>query len=199
MKMIRPSGSHEWHYCKASPAMQENEPNDDDQSTREGTAARWVASEILFSYVKANVEVKTPADFIGTLAPNEVFIDEEMTDGVMTYVNDVLEYCNKTGLLQHLHIEEKMNLDHIYSGMKGTPDCWTYHAAGHELVVWDFEYGHGFVDVYKNPQLIIYASGAIEQCMTDPQNSSWLKVRMKIVQPRCYSGGGIVREWTINA
>jgi len=199
MELLRPSGSHEWHYCKASHVMQEGLPNDESDAAREGTAAHWVAEQMLSSYVKPGAVIKTPDDFIGTLSPNDVFIDEEMTDGAMIYVNDILNYCNNTGLLQHLHIEEKMNLDNIYSGMSGTPDCWVYHAKEHEIVIWDFKYGHGFVDAFENPQLIIYASGVIEQSMTDPNNSSWLKVKMRIVQPRCYSGDGVVREWMIHA
>lgn len=199
MEMIRPSGSHEWHHCKASHVMQEGLPNDDSDAAREGTAAHWVASEILLSYIETSLEVKTPNDFIGTLAPNDVYIDEEMTDAARTYANDVLDYCNKTGLLQHLHVEEEMNLDHIYPGMTGTPDCWVYNAAGHELVVWDFKYGHGYVDVFENPQLIIYASGAVELSTTDPSNSSWLKMRLRIAQPRCFSGEGVIREWCIHA
>ena len=197
--IVRPSGSHEWSFCGGSQFMQKDQPNDDSDATREGTAAHWVGSEILLSYITPDVELKTSLDFKDQLAPNDVFIDEEMIQGAVDYVTDVLQYCNETGSMRMLHVEEKLNIDSIYPGMLGTPDCWVYNATGAELVVWDFKYGYGHVEAFENPQLMIYVAGILELLGIDGLSSQWLTIKMRIFQPRSYHGKGPIREWKVKA
>lgn len=197
MKLPRPSGSLIWHYCHASHEMQEDEPDDESEDARIGTAAHWVGMDMLMSYITPNAEIKTPEDYIGTISPNDILIDEEMTDGVMIYIQDILAYCNEHGLLRELKVEVLMRLDNIYFGMSGTPDCWVFNIRAQEIVVWDFKFGHGFVNVFENPQLLIYLSGAVEQTSVDPITNG-LTYKLRIVQPRCFSSEGVIREWEID-
>ena len=196
--MVRPSGSHEWFYCAGSQAMQKDQPNDDSDDTREGIAAHWIGSERLIPFVKG-AELKTDIDFKDKLAPNDVFIDGEMLDGVSEYVSDVLQYCNDSGSLHMLHVEEKIDLGHLYPGMSGTPDCWVYNPSNHELVIWDFKYGHGHVEAFENPQLMIYIWGILKLLGIHGGKDEWLTVRLRIVQPRSYHSGGPMREWVLKA
>lgn len=195
--MIRPSGSHQWDKCRGSQLMQTGMPDDETDAAKEGTACHWIASEILESYVNSTMEVKTATDFLDKLAPNDVYIDEEMIEGAMMYVQYILDYSNRNGSLQNTHVEEKINLDSIYPGMSGTPDCWIYNPNVPEIVLLDLKYGHGYVDEFENPQLMIYAKGIMDYYQIDGVTDQHIDIRMVIVQPRSFSDEGAIREWKI--
>jgi hypothetical protein len=199
MKILRPSGSLIWSKCTGSHFMQDGLPDDESDAAREGTAAHWLGGDkILKSYVTPGAEILVPGEFLDQLAPNDVLIDQEMIQGVTDYVTDVLGYLNKTGLMQSTHVEESVNLDHIYPGMSGTPDCWIHNTNDAEIVIYDFKYGHGHVEVFENTQLMIYASGILNQLGINGSNDHLITVRLRIFQPRSYHSSGPMREWVIN-
>lgn len=195
--MVRPSGSHIWHYCHGSQAMQSGLPEDDSDAAKQGTACHWIASEILLSFMLPSAGIKTTDDFLNTLAFNNVYIDEEMLEGVMLYVNYILDYCNKHGTLKNLHIEETMNIDGIYPAMTGTPDCWIYNPVAMEVILIDLKYGHGWVDEFENPQLMIYMKAIMDFLLINGITDQSLTLKMVIVQPRGFGTEGPIREWSI--
>lgn len=197
--MVRPSGSHEWFYCHGSQLIQQGQPQPDDTATEEGTACHWVAESILRSYVSLGAELLTASDFLGKMSPNNILVDEEMTQGAMMYVMEVLKYCNFTGLIRHVHVEEKIDTSCIYPGSGGTPDSWVYNPQTAELIIWDLKYGFGHVEAYMNPQLLMYIAGILVLLNIDGNADQYLTVKMCIVQPRSYHSNTSVRTWEATA
>lgn len=197
--MIRPSGSHEWYHCAGSQRMQQGLPPDDSDDTKEGIAAHWLAVQIITPYIKPNMELATEDKFVGTLAPNDVLIDAEMWQGVVDYITDVLAYCNSTGLLRSINVEKRIDIDTIFPGMKGTPDCWIYNPYDVELIIWDLKYGYGEVTAFENPALMNYAAGILVLLKVDGISDQELTVKMRIYQPRSYHSEGPMREWVVKA
>jgi hypothetical protein len=116
-------------------------------------------------------------------------VPEEMEIPVQTYVDDVLKTAGNQR--PQLHIEERVDISTIHSECWGTPDCWYYNPDTRELYIWDFKYGHKFVEVFENWQLIEYAAGILDTLNTELVTN----VIFRIVQPRSYHKDGSIREW----
>jgi hypothetical protein len=70
------------------------------------------------------------------------------------------------------------------------------YLADDTLHVWDFKYGVGIVvEVERNPQLMYYACGALEDLMLWDKVD---KVVLHICQPRAVHSSGPVRSWEIS-
>jgi hypothetical protein len=111
--------------------------------------------------------------------------DEEMAGHIQTYLDAVREVApqNSNALLL---VEQKVALFGVRDDVYGTADAIVI-SGDNELDVFDFKYGAGvLVDVEANPQLMIYALGALLS-LKDCANVKW--VRLHIVQPRHHSGG----------
>jgi len=172
--------------------MQGNMPDylsNETEAAEEGTACHWLAGDLLLiSYVEGK---KTPVkeDIVGTLSPNDILITEEMWQASLDYVTDIISnVCS----ISDIKVEEKVNLDHIYPGMSGTPDAYYFDIRTNTLTVWDLKYGFGIVDVFENKQLMIYASGIIKKL-----NLKNINVVLKIVQPRAFHSEGTIRSWEV--
>ena len=199
MLTVRASGGHEWYYCHGSQLLQDGLPNDDTVATREGTAVHWLAVQIIIPYIKSNMSLVTDDDFVDTLAPNDVLITKEMYQAAVDYVTDILGYCNKTGLMQSVHVEETLNIDTIYPGMVGTPDAWIYNPLKLELILWDLKFGYGEVAAFDNPQLMIYVAAILVFLKIDGISDQNITVKMRIVQPRSYHSNAPIKEWIVKA
>lgn len=165
-------------------------------ATREGNAAHWVGERILNSY-KPDMPIIINLDLIGQPAPNGVIVTEEMWDGAHLYANHILMVCMSTGLLDQLHIEERVSMPEIHEHCWGTPDCWAFDAKTLTLYIFDFKYGHSSVVAFMNWQLICYIQGILNQVIPTlpPKTAHNIKVVATIVQPRCYDGQGALRTW----
>ena len=64
------------------------------------------------------------------------------------------------------------------------------------LTVADYKYGHKFVDVYRNWQLIAYALGVMELLGLNDYET---QLRFVLVQPRSFHVDGPVRRWGCRA
>jgi hypothetical protein len=123
------------------------------------------------------------------MAPNGVTVTEEMLEGARLLSTNIVEACG--GEIYRVKVEQYLAADSIHPDNGGTPDAWAYIPQTKTLYVWDYKYGHGFVDVVGNEQLINYVA------LIDLSTSDDVNVVMRIVQPRCYSGGGAIREWRV--
>jgi hypothetical protein len=156
-------------------------PQGESPESVEGTAAHWVVSELLEG--RLHIE--------GESAPNGVIITGEMLDGA-----DLIHETVSLRVLPvaTLHIEEWVSIPEIHGECGGTPDVWAFDLARMHLELFDYKYGHGFVDEHFNPQGLLYASGIIETLkpalLGDPANIS---VSFTVIQPRCYHRGEPVR------
>lgn len=139
---------------------------------REGTAAHWVAHRYLLELY-----------LLPEIAPNGETITQEMRNGALLY-EKTIKSISRTDL----HTEEKININNVHPDCWGTPDCWVIDKD--TLYIFDYKYGHGYVEVFENWQLLEYAAGISLKAGFD-------KITMIIVQPRCYTKNQQVNSWTI--
>lgn len=163
--------------CPGSYSLEKLYPvTEQSPSAREGKAAHWVATQML----QGN-------HMPGLTDPDGEPITKEMIEHGQLYWNSVMEVCPNRELL---NIERTIDISNIIEGYTGVPDC--YALRGTHLYIWDYKYGHSFVEVFENWQLLEYAAGIL-------QTATITKITMTIVQPRCYNSEGQVRSWTIDA
>ena len=183
--LLAPSSASRRKACAGSLWMERKYPQPDDSPhALEGTAAHWAASETLSGRIVDS----------GQIAPNGVMLTDEMIDAADMYVDHIRSVAT-----EGLHIEERVSIDTIHPDCWGTPDAWYYDTYQNRLHLWDFKYGHRFVDVFENWQLIEYAAGILEQIGVDGLSDQHITVDMTIVQPRCYVGGAPIRSWKVRA
>lgn len=175
-----PSGLHRIVACpgsfnlirKAREAGVALDESDTPQSM-EGTAAHWVASQLLETgeIVEA-----------GRLAPNGVAVTDEMIEGVLLFEEAVKPY------LYGARVEQHISCASIHHNCDGTPD-FAFGPWGGVLFISDYKFGHRYVDVFENVQLLAYALGVM------PEYLPSVRVILQIVQPRSYHRDGPVRTW----
>ena len=187
---LAPSSADMWGPggCPASVAMQERQPpQEETEANREGTAAHWLLEQILLKLPVAD----------DAIAPNGVPINDEMREAVkelVVDVNDTLKACQSGDYFQ---VEQRVAAPGlIHPDNWGTPDVFFVQHSRKTLHVWDFKYGHRFVDVLENWQLVNYAAAIIET----EQIVDWADwtFTFTIAQPRCFVRdelGGPLREW----
>ncbi len=196
---LSPSSAPQWIFCAASPSAQKQYPQEATDDTRDGEASHWVSSETLDSYLPHSAEILLPDNFIGKTAPNGVIIDKGMTDGAEMYVNDILRTAQKHGLMQALQVEQRIYITRVHpSDNWGTPDCWVYDIKSNTLYVWDYKYGHKYVCIFENWQVIDYTIGIMDSITGGNELADQeINIIMRIVQPRCYNYGEQIREWRV--
>lgn len=185
---LAPSSAHIWVNCPGSVAMQAAQPPEEEtDESREGTAAHWLLCRTLRKLVTED----------GAVADNGVPINEEMREAIQEIVidvNDTLKNCASGDYFQN----EARVFAHamIHPDNDGTPDVYFVQWSKKTLHIWDFKYGHRFVDVYRCWQLVDYAAACIETAgIKDWQDWTFT---FTIAQPRCYVRdelGGPLREW----
>ncbi len=195
--ILAPSSAYQWRWCAGSVSLSQGIGDEDTDASRDGTAAHWVAEQVLHSFRSDTIIL--PSQLIGTIAPNGVIITDEIADGAKTYTDEILNLCQERGLLRSLMIEQIVKVPMIHEHCWGTPDVYIYDAGKKTLHVKDFKFGHGRVKAYENWQLICYAIGILASMSNAPFQDDGTKVIMTIVQPRCYDGQGPIDEWEISA
>lgn len=185
---LPPSGAGAWVHCAAWPAMNARYPQGDDEKTLEGTAAHWVFGEIFECRVVAE----------GQIAPNNVVVTDEMLDAAQLFVDAVDERLAAYGMTRRdLVVERRVQIPRVHPHNWGTPDLWFYARSHGVLEVFDFKFGHAYVDEYENWQLIDYVAGIASELGMDGVSDQHTRARLTVVQPRCYSARSSVRSWAV--
>ena len=187
---LPPSSAARRVACPGSRVLEAKYPqNPDSPHAREGDTAHWVASEMLKGVGDMGMEFPT-------VAPNGELITYDMLEGAEIYHDCVATVLNKRcGFydVSQLHIEKRLDISSIHPDCWGTPDCWAY--VGNEIFLWDYKFGHGYVEVFENWQLIEYAAGIIQYLGINGLVDQHTFITFYIVQPRAYHRDGQVREW----
>lgn len=162
----------------------EQEPTEE---SREGDAAHWLLAQTL-------LKLTVPDDAV---APNGVPINQEMRDAIVELVEDVTDTLKTQSPGDFLHVEQTISAANtVHPDCWGTPDVLFVQPSRKAVHIWDFKYGHRFVDAYKNWQMLTYAACAVETVgITDLVDWSFT---LTIAQPRCFERdelGGTLREW----
>lgn len=154
-------------------------PETETEATLEGDAGHWVALAMAVGTVPA----------LGSIAPNGVEITEEMIDGGYLWVEAMESYPARH--------ERRVLIPRIHpSDCWGTPDRDQYAPETRTLRIADYKFGHGYVEVFENWQLLSYAAGVMqERGLLDTETV----LELMLVQPRCYHPDGPVRTWTVAA
>lgn len=169
---LSPSGAEKWMACPAAPAAELHEPNDTNIYAAEGTAAHFLASEILEEGI---FEVKSSRWLGGEIFINEngeaqwgeperfaykFPIDSSMIENVQKYLDALKDFCGDDGTL---FVEQRFDISSITGeiGAGGTADAVIIR--GSELQIHDLKYGMKAVDAFENKQLLIYAAAALEE------------------------------------
>lgn len=175
-----PSAAAIWSECALYPTMARDFPEEEEsEPARRGTAAHWVGVELH--------EFRPVA--VGTVAPNGVVCDL-----------DIIETGEHFASALHGHewrIEKRITNKAIHEWANwGTPDAWRFGGSVLEIV--DFKGGHGFVEVWRNMQLINYFALIWHEHLQSVDDTQ-VTVRFRIVQPNAYHPEGPVRTWEVLA
>jgi hypothetical protein len=187
---LPPSGAGAWVVCALWPTMNQRYPElEDGPEAREGTAAHWVFTEQLY---------QRPVDE-GMIAENGEPVTVEMLEGADMYVAEVGRAYASLASVSHYKVEQRVAINDVHPNNWGTPDTWIF---GHNpttgrarLIVLDYKFGHEFVEVFENWQLVDYALGILDELGIDGAADQVLDVEFVIVQPRSYHKDGPVRRW----
>lgn len=151
--ILRPSKANVWLNCPGSVALSESVPEEEEsEAAREGTLAHAYAATLL-------------------AGESPTISDDEMREAVDFYVATVRSFGVPT-------VEQHVRCEAVYPGIEGTPDAWLI--VGEVLHIFDFKYGHKYVEVEDNPQLLCYAAGLLASMCKQ------YDVHLHIIQPRCY-------------
>lgn len=185
-----PSSADRWGPggCPASPRMEALYPEDEESpEAREGTAAHYYLTETLAQRHVA----------CGSLAPNGFPVDIAMIENAADYIRDVRDTVRNypTG---ELRIESRVVMLQSVSPLNwGTPDTYLIVPSERKLFVWDYKYGHRYVDAFGNWQTVDYVIGCLETHGIPRSEWHLWTVTITIIQPRNYHPDGAVREWVL--
>jgi len=149
---LGPSGAHRWINCTPS-ANQELEFEDStSEAAAEGTAAHALAEFKLKKALGRDV-----------VRPESKYDGPEMeahTDDYVQFVMESVEEAKQHSPDPLVLVEQRLDLSCYVPGSFGTGDCLI--VADHWLHVIDLKYGKGVkVDAEENPQMMLYALGAL--------------------------------------
>lgn len=194
---LAPSFAPVWANCSDAAVIALGAPDNENDATREGEAAHWVAEETLRGF-RDGVETLTQSDFVGKQAPNGVIIDRDMVDGATVLVNDVLRTSDKYGALRSLLIEHKVYMPHIHEQNYGTLDAALIvgeQGKVRKIYLWDYKHGHRENKAKGNFQLIDYVEGLRAELNINGNDDQHIEVIMRIVQPNAYYADNRIDEW----
>jgi hypothetical protein len=158
---LSPSGAHRWLRCPGSVVLEAPYPDTTSTYAREGTAAHELAAIVLETddlnaqrYVDQMIEFDDHGEEVSWR------VTQDMADYVDDYVRLVRELAQGNMLL----VERRVPISHLTgeTGATGTSDVVIVDTTGRNLTVVDLKYGMGVrVEAQENPQLMMYALGAL--------------------------------------
>ncbi|WP_313120149.1 DUF2800 domain-containing protein [Proteiniclasticum ruminis] len=176
------SGAHRWMNCPPSAHLEQQFPNETSTYAEEGTAAHDLAEHKLKKALKMRSKKPT--------SPYHSDEMDEMTDLYVEYCLELIQKSKENCSDPQILIEQKLDFsDYVPEGF-GTGDLVVVGDGNISekengrgtLYVVDLKYGRGvIVSAEKNPQMMLYALGALSlfDMLYDIE-----KVSMAIVQPR---------------
>ena len=175
--VLSASSAKRWLNCTPSARLNEQFPNVSSEFAEEGTAAHELCEYKVRKYLHDRIE-----------RPQSKYYTEEIeqaTDVYAEFVIGIIEEMKANGTEPLALVEEKLDYSHIAPSGFGTGDMIVIgkNADGKGLLhIVDYKNGKGvFVDADHNPQMMLYALGALHayDYIYDVEI-----VRMSIVQPR---------------
>lgn len=170
--LLSASSSHRWLNCTPSARLESEFSETTSEAAEEGTAAHALAEYKLKRALKKRAK-----------KPVSEYDCEEMdkyTDDYVTFVLEKFEEAKQTCKDPEVLIEQKLDFSGYVPEGFGTGDAVIL--ADKTLYIVDFKYGQGvLVDAYQNPQMMLYAIGALAQF---GMLYNIKEISMSIFQPR---------------
>lgn len=176
--LLSASSAHRWLHCTGSPLLEKEFPDTTSVYAQEGT----LAHELCELKLKKYTTVMPKGTY--TRAHNKIMKSElwqnEMEGTSETYLEYVKEIMLSCEIAPAVLIEKRVDFSRYVPEGFGTADCLIL--AGDTLHVIDYKHGKGVVvDADHNPQMMLYALGAMDELSLLYRFKS---VHMVIVQPR---------------
>lgn len=187
--LLSASGAHRWLHCTGSPLLEKDFPDTTSVYAKEGT----LAHELCELKLKKYTTVMPKGTY--TRAHNKIMKSElwqnEMESTSETYLEYVKEIMLSCEIAPVILTEKKVDFSQYVPEGFGTADCLIL--AGDTLHVVDYKHGKGVVvDADHNPQMMLYALGAMSELSLLYR---FKFVHMTIVQPRVNN----ISEFTMTA
>ena len=172
--LLSASSSQRWLNCPPSARLCENYEDKGSDYAAEGTDAHTLCEHKLKKALR--LSTKDPTEDL-TYYSEEM---EECAEGYTAYVLELISSAKQTCADPVILIEQRVDFSRWVEGGFGTADCIII--ADSELHVVDYKHGKGvLVDATENPQMRLYALGALEMFDGIYDIS---RVSMSIYQPR---------------
>ena len=178
--LLSASGAHRWMNCTPSAVLESEFPDTTSEAAKEGTLAHEMAeAKLQHLFNTQNYRKATLTRTLNKIKKNELYQPE--MDG---YTDDYVAYIRKAAMefekTPYIAIEKRLDLTAYIPDGFGTADC--VMIGERTLHIIDLKYGKGVpVSAEDNPQLLIYALGALEAYK---MLFAIDKVKVSIVQPR---------------
>lgn len=162
-KMMSPSSAARRIACPGSFVLEAPLPDKSSDASDDGTAMHWVAAECLTSGRDAAAFVGRYIDVHDKGQPmRRVQFDAGMADLAQTYVDQIRACAERGG---DLAVEQRVDFSEFVDMPAGTQfgtlDAEIYFDVTNRLEIRDLKSGYHRVEVYRNPQLMLYALGAL--------------------------------------
>lgn len=179
--ILSASSSHRWLHCLPSARLELEFENTNGEAAKEGTAAHALSEHKLKKALR--IRSKRPTSEYDS---DEM---EECTDAYVDFIMEQVELARKSCTDPIVLIEQRLDFSCYVPDGFGTGDCVII--SDDRLHIVDFKYGMGvLVDAEDNPQMKLYALGALEiyDSLYDIK-----EISMTIFQPRREN----VSTWTV--
>ncbi|MSS84804.1 DUF2800 domain-containing protein [Actinomycetaceae bacterium WB03_NA08] len=151
--LLSASGAHRWLNCPPSAVLESRESDSSSAAAEQGTVA----------HALAEWKLRRSLHQAPTFKPESDWIDDEMehlTDDYVSFAQEHVSLAREACGDPQVLIEQRLDFSHVVPGGFGTGDCVII--AEPKLQVIDLKYGQGvLVEAAHNPQLMLYALGAI--------------------------------------
>lgn len=187
--LLSASGAHRWLHCTGSPLLEKDFPDSTSVYAQEGTLAHELCELKLMAYT-GEISKSKLTSIKNKLMKSGLWQPEmdSTSEAYLDYIKDItMSYTVKPVILT----EKKVDFSRYVPEGFGTADCLIL--AGDTLHVVDYKHGKGVVvDADHNPQMMLYALGAMSELSILYR---FKFVHMTIVQPRVNN----ISEFTMTA
>lgn len=161
---LSPSGAHRWIACPGSLALEASYPDKSSDFAEEGTLAHALAGECLEDEHSAAFFIGPDYRYLDHGVDKVAVVSADMAREVQKYIDQIRAAADGGELMVEQRLPIFAGNDAGVPEQFGTSDVVIIHEGRRRLEVRDLKYGRG-VQVYaeKNPQLMLYALGALDE------------------------------------
>lgn len=177
--LLSPSSAAKWINCPPSARLEEQLGEEESEAAREGTLAHDICElKLRKLFIEKGMSDATFKRRLNKLKKHELY-QKEMDGHTDAYVDYVSSIAYSFPATPYMAVEKEFSYDAYAREGFGTSDCLLI--AGTHMHVFDFKYGHTPVSADHNPQMMLYALGAV---CTYGFIYPVQEVTMHIIQPR---------------